>query len=86
MSKRKGSQCPSCSKYTMEYKNGVWKCRTCEALAWTPFDRPSADTKRKGHECFNCSNQTLHPIGDVLSTRVWKCSICATTVVEQAQN
>lgn len=81
----KGYQCPNCEKYSGEYKNGSYQCTNEECLAiwWGPFDKPSAGERRKGYKCFHCGRQTVHPVGQIGSVKIWRCSTCAATQLER---
>jgi len=78
----KGRRCTKCGRYTMDNATGVWQCRKCRAMSWTPFESPRAGRPRKGFACTNCTNKTVHPLGEVGEAVVYRCSICGTTYVD----
>ena len=83
MAKGKGYKCPECGNSTGKYSKGAYQCGNseCGAVWWSVFDRPSAGVKRKGYKCISCGNQTVHPVTTVASAKIWRRSICGSTIV-----
>lgn len=77
----RGHRCPECCKLSGKYEKGAYHCGRCGSIWWSPFDQPSAGGPRKGYKCTTCGNQTIHPQGTVAKAKVWRCSVCATTMV-----
>lgn len=79
----KGAYCPECGKQTGQFNKGNYQCsrEECGAVWWTAFDKPSAGKPRKGYKCSCCGNQTVHPVATVAGAKIWRCSVCATTIV-----
>ena len=79
----KGYKCPECNASTATYEKGAYQCQNqnCQAVWWSPFDRPSAGTQRKGYTCVTCDKKTIHPVAEVADATIWRCSTCGTTIV-----
>ena len=82
----KGYKCPSCGGQTGRFENGHFQCteKECNSIWWGPFDQPSAGEKRKGFKCPHCLKQTVHPVAELAKIKVWRCSTCASTLLEKA--
>lgn len=80
----KGYKCPTCEAQSGQYDNGHYQCsdEECGSIWWGPFDRPHAGEKRKGYKCSHCGRQTVHPVGELKDVRAWRCSTCASTILE----
>lgn len=74
-------KCICCNGRKAELKHGVAHCKNpgCGAMFWGPFSDPQAGGKRSGRTCFNCDNRTMHPMGEVGTTLVERCSTCGAT-------
>lgn len=81
----KGYKCPTCSKFSGVYANGVHRCtnEACSSIWWGPFDKPSAGEPRKGYRCRQCDRQTVHPVAKMQGITIWRCSTCAATLLER---
>lgn len=77
----KGYGCPGCEQQKGKYENGHYQCSDCRTIWWTPFDRPSAGEKGKGEKCPHCRKQTVHAVADIADVKVYRCSICATSII-----
>jgi len=81
----KGNGCPTCHQHTSHLTDtGVHQCSNCSTIWFTPFDRSAAGQSRKGFECVHCGRMTVHPLGSVGVAKIWRCSICGTTIVDKA--
>jgi len=85
MTKGKGYTCPECGKAVGKHEKGAFHCPSCKTVWWGAFDRPSAGQPRKGYKCKSCGNQTVHPLATVASAKIWRCSVCASTIVKPTE-
>jgi|CXWL01.1.fsa_nt_gi DNA-directed RNA polymerase subunit RPC12/RpoP len=80
----RGYKCPTCSEMKGAYENGHYVCgnKSCGAIWWGTFDKPSAGEPRKGYKCHQCGKQTVHPMGVLNKVALWRCSTCGAAQLE----